>query len=328
MIESAGVIGAGVMGKGIARHLSNAGCKVALIDSDPVHLANAEAELGDTEITLSDELQDCQSADFVIEAIIEELAIKQNLLATLSRLSEASIIASNTSSLLIRDLAINVTVPSRFLGVHYNNPADFNPIVEVIPTDYTHPEITVHIQDWYSQNGKQTVRCKDTSGFILNRQSLPYMNEAIRCLDSASQGAIDVIALSELGVGLGPFAVMNLVGLKVMAAASLNLEVLGEGYKAAQALQEEAIADNPEWEIDTNMDLSGVDVKRIKDRLLGAMIFPGKDILDQSLCSREDLHLICIEALGYKRSSPELLEQLSEDEVTRLLISYRSGGTD
>ena len=328
MINTAAVIGAGVMGKGIARHLANAGCMVTLIDTDPTQLSQANKELTDASVQLSMDMGDCYGNDYVIEAVTEDLELKRNLLSGLSRnLARKTIIASNTSSLLIRDLAIAVTGTERFLGVHYNNPADFNPIVEIIPTTATQPELTQQVERWYRKSGKQTVLCMDTSGFVLNRQSLPYMNEAVRCLDIATAGSIDETAKRELGVGLGPFAVMNLVGLKVMAAASKNLASLGKGYRASDLLLHKAAEETPVWEINPDADLRGIDITAVRDRLLGAMIFPGRDILARSLCSRDDLHLICVEALGYQRSSPELLDQLPEEEINRLIASYRSSET-
>ena len=325
MIKVAAVIGAGVMGKGIARHLDANGCEVILIESDIAQLADANIEMIESRVRLSKNMADCYEADYVVEAVNENLGLKQDLFAKLTpNLAINTIIASNTSSLLIRDLASAVTSSERFLGVHYNNPADLNPIVEIIPTEATTPHLIQKLTRWYQDSGKQTVVCKDTTGFILNRQSLPYINEAVRCLDTTTPGAVDAIAIRELGVGLGPFAVMNMVGLKVMAASSKNLALLGSGYSLAELLQQKAAEEEPRWLIELGADLQGVDIAAIKDRLLGAMLFPGKDILDQSLCNREDLHFICVEALGYKHSSPELLSQLPKDEIQRLLVSYRS----
>ena len=171
---------------------------------------------------------------------------------------------------------------------------------------------------------KVAVKCKDTPCFILNRQSLPYINEAARCLNIASPGEVDSVVKNRLGVGLGPFAVMNLVGLPIMAASSCNLEVLGLGYRAAPELQERSRLNSPDWDIEDVGAVSKDKTSAIVKRLRGAMIFPGKDILAQALCSRDDLHLICKEALGYDKSSPELLEMLEPSVTTELLEVYLS----
>lgn len=117
---------------------------------------------------------------------------------------------------------------------------------------------------------------------------------------------------------------MNLVGLPVMATASCNLEVLGTGYHAAPELQERSGLDTPDWDIEDVGDISKDKTSAIVKRLRGAMIFPGKDILAQGLCSRDDLHLICKEALGYDKSSPELLEMFKPAVTTELLEIYLS----
>lgn len=320
-IQRAAVIGAGVMGAGIARHLASSGCETVVVDSSPEQLERAAAD-SPAAITFTTDLTATSDSEFVIEAVVEDLDVKRGLLADLKTIVSADVVlATNTSSLLVSDIASGLEHSSRFLGVHYNNPADFNPIVEIIPSALTNPAIADRVQAFYSGSGKSTIRCKDTSGFVLNRQSLPYINEAVRCLDVADAGTIDAVAMQELGAGLGPFAVMNLVGLGVMAAASRNLEVLGDGYTAASALRKQV--EQGKWVIEVPDTINAALLSVIRDRLLGAQMFPGKDILDRDLCSRDDLHTICIEALGYARSSPELLEQLPADEVDRLLTLFR-----
>ena len=329
MIETAAVIGAGLMGKGIAKHLAAMGCKVILIDSNPEQLAQAKKQIETPDVILSTDIKECYHVDYAIEAIVEDLNLKKKLFAELNEiLGEKTILASNTSSLLIRDLAKAVHLPERFIGVHYNNPADLNPIVEIIPTDYTNAMVTDLLINCYMNSGKRAVLCRDTSGFVLNRQSLPYINEAVRCLDIASPKSIDEIARRELGTNLGPFAVIDLVGLKVMATASKNLGLLGAGYLPAKLLLQKATDEAGNWNIDAETGLHSNSVDAVRDRLLGAILFSGKDILDQSLCSRNDLHLICLEALGYQRSSPDLLDQLPRTEISRLIENYLSAETD
>lgn len=319
MINRAAVIGAGLMGTGIARHLASQGADVIVVDSASEQLEAARANPENQPLSFTANLADISDRDFVIEAVFEDLSVKQDVLAQISEVvSSECVIASNTSSLLIRDMSGAVTSPNRFIGVHYNNPADFNPVVEIIASAQSDESIASAIHHWMNQAGKLAIHCADTPCFILNRQSLPYINEAARCLDIATPGQIDEIATSKLGVGLGPFAVMNLVGLNVMAAASRNLAVLGEGYAPAPQLQDQA---DP-WQINPGAVEKEV-VSNVVKRLRGAMIFPGRDILEQGLCSRDDLHEICIQALGYEKSSAEWLEILApsiRDELIRIYL--------
>lgn len=321
-MKLAGVVGAGLMGTGIAKHIAAQGMNVILVDQDAGQLQTAAWALADTAVTTTTRLQDIAAADYVIEAVFEDLDTKRAVLAGISQLvSPDCVIATNTSSLLIGDLAEAVRQPKRFLGVHYNNPADFNPIVEVIPAAATGAAVTESMLEWLNAAGKNAVQCADTHCFVLNRQSLPYINEAARCLDVATPGEVDHIAVGKLGASLGPFAVMNLVGLPVMAAASRNLSVLGRGYEPAQALQRQADKGSP-WQINP---VDGVDrsvISTVVKRLRGAMLFPGKDILYRRLCSPDDLHNICINALGYEKSSVELLNVLKPHIVEELIDVY------
>jgi len=325
MINKAAVVGAGLMGSGIARHMANHGMEVTLVDNNEEQLARAEQINKNPDLLYTTDIAAISTVDYVIEAVFEDLDIKRNVLSQISStVSPNCLIASNTSSLLIADLEEAVTGPNRFTGVHYNNPADMNPVVEIIPGEHTETRYTDAILKWMKSAEKVAVKCKDTPCFILNRQSLPYINEAARCLNIASPGEVDSVVKNRLGVGLGPFAVMNLVGLPIMAASSCNLEVLGRGYLAAPELQERSRLNSPDWDIEDVGAVSKDKTSAIVKRLRGAMIFPGKDILAQALCSKDDLHLICKVALGYDKSSPELLEMLEPSVTTELLEAYLS----
>jgi 3-hydroxybutyryl-CoA dehydrogenase len=325
MINKAAVVGAGLMGSGIARHMASHGIQVTLVDNNEEQLARAARVNENSALQYTSDMTVINAADYVIEAVFEDLDVKRQVLSQISSaVSPDCLIASNTSSLLIGDLEKAVTNPNRFIGVHYNNPADMNPVVEVIPSDHTETHYTDAILKWMKSAEKLAVKCKDTPCFILNRQSLPYINEASRCLNIASPGEVDSVVKNRLGIGLGPFAVMNLVGLPVMAASSCNLEVLGRGYRAAPELQERSRLNSPDWDIEEVGDVSKDKTSAIVKRLRGAMIFPAKDILAQALCSRDDLHLICKEALGYDKSSPELLEMFESAVTNELLEVYLS----
>lgn len=321
-MKTAAVIGSGLMGTGIARHLAESGLHVMLLDNAEAQLIRAEEDLHPLTVGLSTDFRELSGREFVIEAVFESLEVKRDVLTKASQtVDESCIIATNTSSLLIRDLATTVHAPQRFLGVHYNNPADLNPVVEIIPGAETGEDVVLSVQTWMKANGKHALRCADTHCFILNRQSLPYINEAARCLAIATPGEIDFVATHKLGSGMGPFAVMNLVGLPVMAAASGNLAILGAGYQPASILQQRAESGEP-WQIDQVEQVGKETISTLVKRLRGAMLFPGKDILNNNLCSRDDLHKICVDALGYEKSSPELIEVLKPHIVEQLISDY------
>ena len=257
IINKAAVVGAGLMGSGIARHMASHGIQVTLVDNSEEQLARAAQANENLDLQYTSDMTAINSVDYAIEAVFEDLAVKRQVLSEISSaVSAQCLIASNTSSLLIGDLEKAVSSPNRFIGVHYNNPADMNPVVEIIPGDHTETRYTDAILTWMKSAEKSPVKCKDTPCFILNRQSLPYINEAARCLDIASPGEVDHVVSNRLGIGLGPFAVMNLVGLPVMAASSRNLEVLGKGYRAALQLQERSRLASPDWDIEEVSNVS------------------------------------------------------------------------
>ena len=325
-INSPAVIGAGVMGKAISKHYSDQGHEVVLIEQNPAQRELALAELQQKKITISDDLNLLGDRDFIIEAVFEDLTAKKLILKQISDFAKNdALIATNTSSLLIRDLIGAVTIPSRFIGVHYNNPADFNPIVEIIKDEQTDFDAVKGVSEWVKKAGKHPVLCSDTPCFILNRQSLPFINEAARCIHFARPGEIDFVAKQKIGVELGPFEVMNLVGLDVIKSASRNLEALGQGYASSLDLQNMA---DKHWAIDTVTGVNREISTEVTKRLRGAMLFPGKDILDRKLCSREDLDKICKLALGYEKSSVEWLELLDKSIVNQLMELFLSFQSD
>ncbi len=325
-INSPAVVGAGVMGKAISRHYSNQGYEVVLIEVDPSQRDLASVELEQEKITVSEDLDLLRDRDFIIEAVFEDLTSKKRVLKEIGDFArDDSLIATNTSSLLVNDLIDTIPNPSRFIGVHYNNPADFNPIVEIISDQLTDLSRTKEVTEWVEKSGKHPVLCSDTPCFVLNRQSLPFINEAARCMSFATPGEIDFVAKQKVGVELGPFSVMNLVGLDVIKSASRNLEVLGEGYASSQILQK---MKDKQWTIDKVTEVDREKSTEITKRLRGAMIFPARDILERKLCSEYDLDKICKLALGYEKSSVEWLELLDESIVKQLIalfLSFQSG---
>jgi 3-hydroxybutyryl-CoA dehydrogenase len=236
------VIGSGTMGSGIAQVASQAGNRVKVFDKDPDALQKAEGSLDkvldrliekgrideerkneiQSNITYVDQLADLADAEFTIEAIVEDLEIKQKVFQELeSYQSKDAVIASNTSSLSIASIASCFDEPQRFLGVHFFNPAPLMPLVEVVPavqTDKTVFDKTfTTLKNW----GKTVVKAKDTPGFIVNRVARPFYGEALRILEESAfgitqdQSGIATIdwAMKELGgFKMGPFQLMDFIG--------------------------------------------------------------------------------------------------------------------
>lgn len=241
-----GVIGAGVMGAGIAQVAASKGYKVKLCDQSQEILdktystlsMSLQKRVGKGKITpekmanllsniqlVSDinELSDCSLA---IEVIIENLEIKQTLFKQLeSILGSDAIIATNTSSFSISALAKELDYPGRFVGMHFFNPAPILKLVEVVSGLRTDPNVADSILALAEDLGKKPVKVKSSPGFIVNRVARPYYAEALKSLNegAASVATIDTLMRNAMGFKLGPFQLIDLVGLDINQAATQSI---------------------------------------------------------------------------------------------------------
>lgn len=230
-----GIIGSGTMGSGIAQVAATSGCKVKLFDTNQAALDKARVALEkilarlvekgrivtsekdriQANISYVETLKDLSDSNLTIEAIVENLEIKKNLFSELeSYVSDACIIASNTSSLSIASIASSLQKPERCIGIHFFNPAPLMKLVEVVPAIQTSQEVLETsvkiIKDW-----KKTVAvAKDTPGFIVNRVARPFYGEALRIYEEgiASFETIDSAMKNIGGFRMGPFELMDFIG--------------------------------------------------------------------------------------------------------------------
>ena len=223
------------MGSGIAQVAATSGCKVKLFDTNQAALDKARVALEkiltrlvekgrivtsekdriQANISYVETLKDLSDSNLTIEAIVENLEIKKNLFSELeSYVSDACIIASNTSSLSIASIASSLQKPERCIGIHFFNPAPLMKLVEVVPAIQTSQEVLETsvkiIKDW-----KKTVAvAKDTPGFIVNRVARPFYGEALRIYEEgiASFETIDSAMKNIGGFRMGPFELMDFIG--------------------------------------------------------------------------------------------------------------------
>ena len=235
MKQIIGVVGAGTMGAGIAQVAAQAGHRVVLTDTNPDQLQRAEQQINAgleklvqkakitaenatiirQNLTYSTQLSDHSEAHLVIEAIVENLAVKHQVFAQLEQaVSQTCILASNTSSLSIASIGACLKDASRFLGIHFFNPATLMPLVEVIPGVATSATCTAHIEVLISAGHETVVVCKDTPGFIVNRVARPFYGEALRIYEEgiADFATIDWAMTHLGGFKMGPFTLMDYIG--------------------------------------------------------------------------------------------------------------------
>lgn len=230
-----GVVGSGAMGSGIAQVAATAGHPTIIYDTNAAALDKAKANLTNSLnklvekqkitadkaadilalTTYSSSIQDFKSCDLIIEAIVENIDVKQSVFKELESItSNTCVLASNTSSLSITSIASACNNPEKVIGIHFFNPATLMPLVEIIPGVATDMVIANHCQALINSWGKVTVMAKDTPGFIVNRVARPFYSEALRIYDEqlADMATIDWAIKEFGGFKMGPFELMDLIG--------------------------------------------------------------------------------------------------------------------
>ena len=235
-IQKVGVLGAGLMGSGIAEVAARSGYATVVreVSDDLVRkgLARIEGSLGRAvekgKLTAADrdqtrgrlsattQLSDLSSCDIVIEAIVENLEVKKETYAELDRLCKPeTIFCSNTSSLTITEMSAATSRPDRFAGLHFFNPVPVMKLVEVVRTIATSGETEKTVIDFARSLGKEPIRAQDNSGFVVNRLLVPYLLDAVRALEEGVGSREDIDKGMELGCGhpMGPLKLLDFVGL-------------------------------------------------------------------------------------------------------------------
>ena len=261
------MIGAGTMGSGIALSAAQAAFEVTLCDINPAVLETAKVGIEKNlvylltkekidaaqkaaiwqRINFSFAIEDCK-ADLIIEAIVERLDIKTDLLRQLANINTTeTILASNTSSLSINALQENIPLPGRVAGLHFFNPANIMKLVEVVKGTLTDDRTIKALMDFCTQLNKTPVLCKDAPGFIVNRVARHFYLEAMDIVANQQSSVEDVdAAIEAAGFKMGPFKLMDLIGMDVNLAVSTSLyEAFNkvERFKPA-TLQIEKVAKN------------------------------------------------------------------------------------
>jgi 3-hydroxybutyryl-CoA dehydrogenase len=253
-IQTVGVLGCGQMGSGIAQVAAVGGCQVLARDIDDAMLAKGRAAIetslarfvdkGKLEasarvaalgrITFTTRLDDLAKTQLVIEAVSEDLELKNRLWTELDKLCPPeTIFASNTSSLSIMAMAVVTRRPDRFIGLHFFNPVPMMPLVEVVRTVASSPDILSSATELIRRIGKEPIAAKDSAGFIVNRLLIPYLLDAIRALETGVATTEDIDLGMKLGCGhpMGPLTLLDFVGLDTTFSVA---EIMFEEFREAR----------------------------------------------------------------------------------------------
>ena len=255
-IVTIGVIGIGTMGSGIVEVAARNGLRVVAQEGSPDlveagrsrvegsmdrglargKLDEATRDAAAAAVTWTTDLGDLAVCDLVLEAVPEILALKLEIFGVLDRvLDPSAIMATNTSSIPIIDVAMGTTRPQQVLGMHFFNPATVMKLVEVISTQLTAPEVTAAATAFAADTlGKRVVAAPDRAGFVVNKLLVPYICQAIDMYESGHASATDIDDAMKLGAGhpMGPLTLADLIGLDVclFTAESLYAEYAERFY--------------------------------------------------------------------------------------------------
>jgi 3-hydroxybutyryl-CoA dehydrogenase len=261
-IKRVGIVGSGIMGSGIAEVAAKAGHEVVLRSRQQasadamvagltksltrqVSKGRLEQSAADAALALvkaTDSLNDLAECDLVIESVVEDLDVKRALFAELDGIVKADgILATNTSTLPVVELAAATNRPERVCGVHFFNPAPMMSLVEIIRALTSSDETIAEVTAFATTCGKDPVEVKDRAGFIVNALLFPYLNNAVRMLENGTAAREDIDTAMKGGCNfpMGPLALLDLVGLDTTVAIldALHAEFGDPNYAAAPALR-------------------------------------------------------------------------------------------
>ena len=237
--DKIGVIGLGLMGHGICQVAATSGVHSSIVAYEPEQrfldsgrdritksiakslvakekMTQEEADACLSRITFTTDINQLADADFVVEAVIENMDLKQKLYESLGQVCDPkTIFASNTSSLSITEMSAFSGRPQNFVGVHFFNPVQIMKLVEVIKTEHTDPAVFQKAYDWVTDIGKVAVSCGDTPGFIVNRLLVPALMQAMLMVDRQDASVRDIDLSMQLGAGhpMGPLHLSDYIGL-------------------------------------------------------------------------------------------------------------------
>ena len=339
-IKTIGVVGAGTMGSAIAQHFLMKGLPVILLDQSESSIKKGRDIIAESleqavkrRIISTEQFEDIMSklicttsqialmdADLVVEAIFEDLKVKQDLFKKLENIIRPDcILASNTSSFLIGDIAEGAQHPERIVGVHYFYHAAKNKLVEVIPGPLTDKGLIDDLVNFYSFHGKIPIIVKDAPGFAINRFFVPWLNEAARLLEEGfgSIKYIDDVARAVFGIGMGPFALMNATGVPIaMHAADGLAGKLGDFYAPAKALIAQ-VKTGELWD-ETNTDIlnnGANDEDVITSRLIAAALGVAAQMVGEGVIDATSNDLGTRAGLRWPVGPFELMNKIGVEKV-------------
>lgn len=324
------------MGSGIAQKLAQEGLEVTLVDLTEERVGRgiaiirqtleegvsrgifSEREMSGTlaRIRTSTDYGDLKDADLVIEAVFENLQVKGDVFEKLDRICDGkTILATNTSSLYVKDLAAFTHRPDRVIGMHYFYHPAKNRLVEVIPHEGTSKETLDKTLLIGKLHNKTCIVVKDAPGFAVNRHFVCFLNESVHLLQEgvANIPTIDAAAKQGFGIGMGPFELMNVTGVPIAEhAATYMAKEINEFYAPA-ALLKQQVALKKDWDLGGEVDESKFE--QINRRIYAAVFSAAGAQVDEGVASIEDTDRAAKIGLRWKWGPFELMNKVGVKEA-------------
>ncbi|MGH2570582.1 MAG: enoyl-CoA hydratase-related protein, partial [bacterium] len=291
--------------------------------------AQAAADGTLARIRATGRLADAAACDLVVEAVFEDLAVKRSLFGELDRFCPArAILATNTSSFTVADVASATRRPERVVGLHYFYHPAKNRLVEVIAGPGTSEGTRRAAWTFAEATGKTPIRSADSPGFVVNRYFVPWINEAVRCLDEgvADIPSIEQAAKDAFRIGMGPFELMNVTGIPIGLHAATTLgERLGPFYRPSPRLARQA-ATGALWPLGGEPDPSKFEV--VRRRLLGVAFLVATKMVEEGVCTPEDCDIGARVGLRWSLGPFELANEVGPKAAAAMAGELAAGFRD
>tara|TARA_B100000767_G_C19770477_1_gene539661 strand:- start:627 stop:2711 length:2085 start_codon:yes stop_codon:yes gene_type:complete len=346
-IQRVAIVGAGNMGSGIAQKTAQEEFDVQMVDREQQWVDRGQgiirdflSEAVERRIFSPAQVEAIQGritgvvgventaidTDLVIEAVFEDFDIKTAVFNTLDKAcGPDTILASNTSSLSVNALAEATGRADRFVGLHFFYHPAKNRLVEVIPAQSSSPETVEKVVQYCKMLGKVVIVCADRPGFVVNRFFVPWLNEACLLLEEgvATAAQIDAAARKAFRIGLGPFGLMNLTGPPIALHSTdyLSEQLHTPRYNGAQNLRD-LIDANEHWSIEGEESYSDEQYTTVSERLYGVVFGVAAQIVDEGVCSMEDVDRGAKVGLRWARGPFELMNKVGVEASCRMAQSY------
>lgn len=267
-----------------------------------------------------------KDTDLVIEAVFEDMDVKTAVFKTLDETcSEQTILASNTSSLSVNALAAASGRPDRFVGLHFFYHPAKNRLVEVIPAHASSKQTVDKVVQYCKMLGKVVIVCADRPGFVVNRFFVPWLNEACLLLEEgiANESQIDAIARKAFRIGLGPFGLMNLTGPPIALHSTdyLAQQLNCPRYLGASNLRA-LVAEQRQWDMSAEETYSDEQYTAVSQRLLGVVFGVAAQIVDEGVCSMEDVDRGAKVGLRWALGPFEMMNRIGVETAFNMASAY------